>query len=168
MTFKICKGKHRAKPLYWLHWFPLLFNQKVIRRRVMFYFSAKYNLESEDQADHNKLFGVAFGGVHKNSARFGWRWDIDKIRFVLSAYCYVNGERIMFDLCTAVAMHWYDCSLEITDDLYKFHVFNEKKEVIGIDFIRKGHKKKVGFLLGLFFGGNRAAPSDMTIQIKKI
>ncbi|MGQ0739567.1 MAG: hypothetical protein ACT4OJ_10940, partial [Bacteroidota bacterium] len=99
MNFTFKKGKHRARPLYWLRWWPLLIGPRDIRRRVMFLFGSRYDLEGQDQDDHNKLYGVAFGGVHRHSARFGWRYNNDTGKFILSAYCYIRGQRTMEDLC---------------------------------------------------------------------
>jgi hypothetical protein len=170
MTFTFHKGTHRAWPLYWLHWWLLLINPVTIGRRVTFSFSAKYNLHDDDQADHNKLFGISYSlSPHRNSARFGWRFDPGKSKFILSAYCYLNGERIMEDLCEVVAGRKYDCVLMITSSEYLFHVKQvDNGNVFARTAISKGHRKKNGYLLGPYFGGNRVAPNKMTIQMKRI
>ena len=169
MTFTFHKGKHRAAPLYWLHWWPLLINAVAIGRRVTFSFSARYDLDNDDQADHNKLFGIAYGGVHRNSARFGWRYDPGVRKFILSAYCYLNGERQMEDICEVVANRQYDCVLIISRSAYTFQVKQvDNGNVFRTIGISKGHKRKNGWLLGPYFGGNRPAPNTMTIQMKRI
>jgi hypothetical protein len=173
MIFQIKKGKHRARPLYWLKWWPLLFNPAIIQRRVIFDFSAKYDLKGPDQADHNKLFGVAFGNVHYNSARFGWRYDIDKNVFILSAYCYLNGTLIMSDLCEVFASKRYDCQIFLHGEKYLFRVvkldyINGGREVLAEETISKGHKREWCLFLGLYFGGNKTAPHNMTVNISKI
>lgn len=168
MTFSIHKNTHRARPLYWLCWFALLFKPKRIARRVYFDFSAKYDIGQADQADTNKLFGVAFGNVHRNSARFGWRYDLVRNKFILSAYCYLNGERVIEDLCEAVAAHYYDCILAFTESDYLFTVKKENGDILARTAISKGHKRKCGWLLGCYFGGNEKAPHNMTLQLKKI
>lgn len=168
MTFTFHKGYHRARPLYWLHWWPLLISPDSISRRVMFLLSAKYDLHGEDQEDQNKLFGLSYGKIHRNSARFGWRYDLNKKKFILSAYCYLNGTRIMQDLCEAVASHWYDCHIITSGHSYIFRVMNENGDILCTEHISKGHYKKTGWILGPFFGGNQAAPNNMIIQIKKI
>lgn len=172
MTFAFHKGKHRAKPLYWLRWWPLLIRPRKIGRQVMFFFDSKYDLPDGDQEDHNKLFGVAFGGVHKHSARFGWRYSPDKKKFILSAYVYTNGNRIMEDLCVCVANHWYQCDLVIVDTsmgkYYQFLVYDERGQSLADGYgIKKRGQSFFGFLLGPYFGGNRPAPNRISIDLKK-
>lgn len=173
MTFVIHKGTHRARPLYWLRWWALLINPKKISRKVMFFFDSKYELPDGDQEDHNKLFGVAFGGVHRNSARYGWRYSLDKKKFILSAYVYAGGNRIMEDLCECVANHWYQCDLLIVDTsmgkYYQFLVYSESGHTLNPDsyVIRKRGQSLFGFLLGSYFGGNRPAPNRISIDLKK-
>lgn len=166
MKFTIPKGKHRAKPLYWLRWFPLLIGRKSITRKVQFDFSAKYDIGA-DQADVNKLFGVSFGRVHRNSARFGWTYDKEINRFVLFAYIYNNGVREFHSLCSVVANHYYECKIDWQDDRYYFVVKNYPGEVITRGEFEKAHNKTWGFLLGLFFGGNRVATHNITVHLKK-
>jgi len=170
MTFTFHKGKHRARPLYWLHWWPLLFNPVEVARRVCFSFSTKYDLGSDDQQDHNKLFGISFTrDPHRNSARFGWRYDPVKNKFILSAYCYLNGERHMVDLCDLVVNRQYDCTLVITNSDYQFNVRQvDNGATLNNTAISKGHNKKNGYLLGPYFGGNHVAPNNMTIEMKRI
>lgn len=168
MTFTFHTGKHRPWPLYWLGWFPLLCGHKLLRRRVTFTHDTKYQLPPADQPDHNKLFGLSFLRPHWNSARFGWRYDPVKDKFILSAYCYLNGQRIMEDLCECSAWHYYDCELMITEPDYLFRVLNEKGDVLARTAISKGHNKKLALLLGPYFGGNNAAPKTLTLSLKKI
>lgn len=168
MNFTIHKGKHRASPLYWLCWWPLLVNPEQVSRKLCFTFSSKYDLGNDDQQDHNKLFGIAYGNIHRNSARFGWRYDNKKNVFILSAYCYINGERVMTDLCTVVANHWYDCHIICVGSIYTFKVINQSGDLLCTELISKGHNKKLGWLLGPYFGGNRTAPHDIIIELKKM
>lgn len=170
MTFTFHKGKHRAWPLYWLCWWPLLIKPDCISRRVSFSFSAKYNLQGEDQDDHNKLFGITHSmNPHHNSARVGWRYDNDINRFILSAYCYINGERQMEDICEVVAGRQYDCDIILCGSEYTFQVRQvDNGKVFRTANIKKGHNRKNGWLLGPYFGGNQTAPNKMTLEMKKI
>jgi hypothetical protein len=163
-VFTIHKDEHRALPLYWLKWWPLFLYPTRITRQVQFRFDSKYDLQGYDQ--HNKLFGLAFGSVHKHSARFGWRYDNKRSVFVLSAYCYVDGERIVQDLCDTVANHKYQCELWISLDHYWFKVINEKGQEIANEKIEKAHRRRFAWLLGLFFGGAFAAPETIKIELK--
>jgi hypothetical protein len=171
MTFHVNKGRHRFLPLYWLRWWPLIWNASWIKRRVMFTFESKYVFEGEaaaDQPDHNKLFGAVFGWrIHRCSARFGWRYDPPSNNFILSAYCYLNGARVMEDLCSCVVNHWYECHLFITSNTYIFRVVNENGELITTQHISKGHNNKLSLLLGPFFGGNETPGKSLSLQLKK-
>jgi len=168
MIFTHHKGKHRAKPLYWLRWWPLLWNPVTIARRVTFDFTARYDHPGTyDDEDVNKLFGVSFLRPHRNSARFGWRYDAAAKKIILYAYSYVNGKRHIVDLCTVVANHFYDCSILIGKDIYVFKVHNESGELIAYEHLKKPHRKKLALLLGPYFGGNIPAPHDVIIKIRK-
>ncbi len=185
MTYKIKTGKHRAWPLT----FGLRHGRTVVKRRVCFSFNCKYDHDTKDQFDTNKLFGIAFSNFwrlmwiciswpvfavlnrnrhHDDSARFGWRYDINKQKFILSAYCYVNGKRIIKDLCEALATWNYTCTLMVLSDCYSFYVQKENGESLASYTIERTHKKRWSFPLGIYFGGNRKAPHDMTIQMKKL
>jgi hypothetical protein len=144
-----------------------LINPKRVTRKVCFDFSAKYELGGEDQYDTNKLFGISFGSVHENSARFGWRFDKDRSRFVLSAYCYIDRQRIMADVADCFAGRTYECLIQVTREHYLFTVIKDSGNESGTIAIKKFHNKKIGWLLGCFFGGNQSAPNNMRVEITK-
>jgi hypothetical protein len=171
MLFRIPHNKHRARPLYWLQWWPVFHNPVMIARQVVFPFAARYQFTGDavkDQADHNKLFGVAFGKVHYLSARFGWRYDPVKDKFILSAYCYLNGTPHMDDLCECRVNERYVCRLLISHTDYIFQVVNDRFNLIADYHITKGHRRKWSVLLGLYFGGNQKAPVPIEIEMKKL
>lgn len=62
----------------------------TISRRVKFNSNCAYDLGNEDQKDWNKVFGICFGvrGIHKNSLRFGWRWNTMKQKIELCTIVY--------------------------------------------------------------------------------
>ena len=170
MTFHFKIGKHRPRPIYWLRWFILLFNRTEIKRQVVFPFSSKYELDNGDQQDWNKLFGISFTmDPHDGSARYGWAYNPEKQRFELSAYCYLNGEQVMEHLCDCIPNLAYDCHLIITREDYKFRVYRKSDMAVmcSAEF-SKGHRRRNGYLLGPFFGGNQAPKKLLTIQLKKI
>lgn len=168
MTFTHPKGKHRAGPIYWLRWWPLLIGRRSISRKVRFYFTAKYDHPGiYDDEDVNKLFGISFLRPHRNSARYGWRYDPMLEKVILSAYCYINGERHIIDLCRAYFNKNYECEIIITDSHYLFRVTYDY-EIVAEQMISKGHNKKLGWLLGPYFGGNNPAPHTFTFQLSKI
>lgn len=166
MKYTIKKGAHRAWPWSLGLWF----NKQVLRRAVYFDNSCKYHLEGEDMDDTNKLFGIGyFPNHHKDSARFGWRYNPDTEKIRVSAYCFVNGKRIILDLCEVAVFRWYHFTLTVLDSRYQFEIrdgFNDW-HVIGDDIVIKTHNKNWSYRLGLFFGGNKPAPQKMHIEIKK-
>lgn len=166
MIFKFKKGTHRAWPWYWLRWWPLLINPKKITRTVTFLHESKYWLPGIDQQDHNKLFGIGFLHPKKNSARFGWRYDPDEGKFVISAFVHVNGKMDFKDLCSVDVNTPTILSITITGSYYIFKSFNSRVGTAEY-MCSKGHNKKVGLLLGPYFGGNRPSPQTLRIELKK-
>lgn len=185
MIYKLKKGKHRAWPFS----IGIRFGTTVVKRKVCFSFSCKYSLDGNDQRDTNKLFGRGFAHFwrlmwiciswpvfallnrnrhHDDSARFGWRYDVAKKKFILAAYCYVNKKRIIKDLCDAVATYWYTCTIMVLSDCYSFYVQDENGEALASYTVQRTNKKKWSFPLGIYFGGNQPAPNDMTIEMKKL
>lgn len=169
MRFTHRKGKHRARPLYWLRWWPVLIRPRRIVHRVMFGFSAKYDLGEPDQHDVNKLFGVALRGIHRDSVRFGWRYLRGTARVELLAYVYRDGARITAPLCQVPMNHWYTLSIhsrELLGHDWVFRVHNENGELIHQNWMPGKRPGLFAFLLGPYFGGNRTAPHDIQIEIK--
>jgi hypothetical protein len=167
MTLRIHKGNHRATG--WLWRLRLWIGKKTIRKQVIFDFSCKYELPGNDQYDTNKLFGIGYlWSHHKDSARVGWRWDIDLNRFIISAYCYINGDRQIHELGEVLANKPYVIEIAITDSMYIFKITKENSATVGGAIIDHYHRKKFSFPLGLYFGGNKPAPHDMKIQIKNV
>jgi hypothetical protein len=159
----IFKGKHRC----WPPTFGLFYKKEHISRLVKFEDSCRYKFQDQDQEDVNKLFGIGyFWSHHKESARFGWRYNpmIDKI--TLSAYCYVNSERIIWDLCSVKINEWYSLTIIIRENDYQFLVYANGMQ-IEHEIVTKQHKKKFGYPLSVFFGGNNPAPHKMKIHIEK-
>lgn len=181
-TFIIKKGKHRAKPLR----VGVYFNKNRIAFKVMFDSSCKYFIDGEDMMDINKLFGIAFvpwylipfamisslfislfsNLHHKDSARYGWRFNINLNKFELFSYCYVNGVRKTELITTVFLNQWFDAELVINRYNYEFNVIKNGDEFNGI--VEKTHNKKIGYRLNPFFGGNPTAVQDTRIEMKKI
>lgn len=161
-TYTIPKGKHRAWPFR----FGLFLSKKKIRYRVAFDHSCKYILPGNDQQDINKLFGIGyFPSHHKESARFGWRWNAEKNKIEVFAYCYVNGQRITGRF-TDIPLHQsFVFELSVLKEVYVFTVYKESFETICQ--VQYKHKRKWSFPLGVYFGGNQTAPHKITIELKK-
>ena len=121
----------------------------------------------------NKLYGFTdsiFSTVHSNSFRFGWQTNKDHIN--IFAYYYINGQRDERFICEIP-------KAMINEDIY----FEMKPTGISIDFIVKFSestftqsvlfpkavlsptKKKYGWECGLYFGGKKKAPQNITFFI---
>lgn len=163
MKFTIKAGRHRA----WPPVAGLFFNRKTIRRMVTFGKGCAYWIEGPDFLDINKLFGVGyFWNHHQESARFGWRFDNGK-NIILFAYCYVRGERVVIELCKVPLFTRVTCALYILKDNYAFDVLIDGVPKANV-YVPRYHKKKWGFPLGLYFGGNQPAPQTMEVEVKKL
>jgi hypothetical protein len=168
MKFIIKKG--RRKPLFWFFSFRLWFLKRSISRLVRFDHSANYDLPgTEDDPDVNKLFGIGYlWDHHIDSARFGWNYDQIAGKVNIFAYIYVNGVRSFTKICQVNKFNFYRMTLLIKKGMYVFMVNNPKKTEefcrYTLDF---SHRKKFSIKLGLYFGGSKPAPHDISIEIKR-
>jgi hypothetical protein len=140
-------------------------------RIVMFDNSARYDLPgSSDDDDVNKLFGFGFFPSHKKeSARFGWNWNIGSSKVNLFAYCYVDGLRVMKKICEVMVNRRIKLSLDIIGKIYGFTVtdaINDWHLYGGLD-IKFNHRKKLGYGLGCYFGGTQPAPHTIRIEMSE-
>ncbi len=170
MNFKFHKGKHRARPFHWLCWWPLLINPTSISRRVRFTDASRYLLDNGDQEDRIKLYGISFSwSPHRNSARFTCWYDSLNDLWTITAYCYLNGERIMEDLCSIPPNVDFDLHLLISTEDYIFRVQQVYDATVKrTTHISKGHRRRNCYLLGPFFGGNRPAPRTLKLDLTRI
>jgi hypothetical protein len=166
MTFRIPRGRHRARPLRFGIWF----NRNSFTWTVKFTESCRYDLHSANQGDTNKLIGIGYlPGHHKDSARFGWRYDTKTEQVEILAYCYVNGRREIRHICYCMIRQQYDLHLKVLSTSYYLAVhYKADPYPIGCAGVDHRHNKKFVYRLGTFFGGNQKAPHEMTIEIKKV
>jgi hypothetical protein len=159
----ILKGFHR--PL--LPKLGLSFNQKHFNRLVQFTDSCRYELAGADIWDTNKLYGVGYlPHHHKDSARFGWLYFEGKI--YLNAYCHVNGQRHIQEICAVEIGKRYRLHLYVSKTTYFFWVVDHATQnTIGEVNIKRGRRGRIGYLLGLYFGGNKKAPHNITVNLKR-
>lgn len=163
MIFRIRTGHHRARPLRFGIWW----HRSSFTWKVKFTDSCRYDLGNDDQFDTNKLVGIGYlPGHHKDSARFGWRYWTDRKEIELTAYCYVNGQRLIKHICFCEIGKEYDLQLAISTKSYSFFIY-EKDILSGSCAIGRSRKQKLGYRLGVFFGGNQVAPHDMDIELRK-
>ena len=164
MLYTILKGWHFALPP-----FPIIFWRKnVYEWTVLFNNSCAYDIEV-DQEDINKLCGISFGGVHNNSARFGWRYNKHENKIELLAYCYENGIRLNTidnekSLGFLELNKQYDIRLIVGLRAY-FFCIKGYPEVLQLKENKNG---RLGFYSRPFFGGNKPAPHSITIKLKTL
>lgn len=133
----------------------------MISKIVVFTDSCRYILDKGDQHDWNKLFGFFYGifGIHKNSVRFVWRYDpiMDKIE--IAAYYYSDGQRIY----TIVKIVDINTPVVLTISRIKESIMMSCDGIIKDGM--KIQSNKLAFGCGLYFGGNRRAPQNITIKM---
>lgn len=166
MTFRIPRGRHRARPWRLGFWF----NRSSFAWTVKFDESCRYDLQSDDQFDTNKLIGIGYlPGHHKDSARFGWRYDTKTEQVEVLAYCYINGRREIQCICHCMIGQAYDIHLKVLSTCYYFAVHYKGDAMsIGLASVDYGHRKRFMYRLGVWFGGNKVAPHDMDIELKRL
>lgn len=165
MIFRIPAGKHRARPFR----FGLWWRRTSLSWVVKFDESCRYNLGNEDQMDVNKLVGIGYLWHHHNdSARFGWRYDVDTGRIILSAYCYVSGRRVIQHICFCEIGKEYQIEIKALSYAYYLAAYDNTGKTIGWASVDHYHNKRLQYRLGPYFGGQSVAPHDIKIQIERV
>lgn len=160
-SYFIKKGNHRSG------FFPNLYLKMVSSKyEIMFSDNCFYKLGDVDDYDINKLFGISFGLHHKNSMRFGWNIDEDKI--AIYAYYYKLGIRFMNKLISINANEVYTFEIKVHDNFFELSIVNKNHQLINTTNIAKAKTVNWGYRLFPYFGGNKCAPHDMEIKMKKI
>ena len=156
MIYFIKKGRH-----FCWHWFKFFFKKEcVLKHDITFTESCLYKFGDVDDFDINKLFGRSFGMHHKNSVRFGWRTEKDKI--LISSYVYINGIREYNDICTCDINKKYTFTIDCRDTLILLEISAEPyKTRYGI---KMENHTNFGYKLYPYFGGNKKAPHDIMIE----
>jgi hypothetical protein len=163
MIFTIHKGKHRSKPRKFSFWW----GKDTFRWQVLFTPSCRYDLKSIDQLDINKLVGVGYLPTHhRESARFGWRYNNKTDRVEVFTYCYVGWKRVSSLIQECVIGRDYVFTLIINPQCYHFFVI--EGDLFNDIIVPKAHNRKFQYRLGTYFGGNEPAPHDIRIKIKAV
>jgi hypothetical protein len=107
-----------------------------------------------------------FRPVHWQSARFVWRWNIDKQTFESTSYCYIKGVRTYDDIIFNIPLNkGFDFKITKTFNNYYFTSWMGNIKIFDKVESAKQKTKPYGYYLGFFFGGNQSTPKE--IKIKK-
>jgi hypothetical protein len=132
--------------------------------KALFDSSAIYQTtDPVNQADINKLYGVSDCNSyhHTNSARFGWRWYEEKLE--IWAYCYENGERKSAFVDTVSLNQFHEYKISFEKNKYVFQLNNKV-----VEMPRMCEDKALGYKLFPYFGGDEAAPKNISIWIEEL
>jgi hypothetical protein len=142
-----------------------IMHQPDIRFQVIFDSSAIYKTRRADnQYDINKLYGFSDCGTlhHRNSARFGWRWNGSSIE--LHAYWYSDSTRYSSFLDTISIEYTTELGIKILPGNYLFQVRNKSYL-----FPRTCNSINIeGYRLYPYFGGDETAPHEIKIKIREL
>lgn len=150
-------NKSRFSPPLW----SLLFGRDQ-KKYVAFHPNCRYNLNSYDQDDWNKLFGkmpISIKGHQYNSFRFVWRYNLKERKIELGAYIYQEGVLIKESIGFVHMKESY--ALELKQIGNKVHFLINGVSVYSL----VGRLPLIGWQLGAYFGGNIKAPHEMDIYI---
>lgn len=124
--------------------------------------SAIYVIDSVNQYDINKLFGFNSNGkIHtEQSARFGWRWLNDNLEI---CYFVHDSSKMYYGVLDTININeYYTYELKQAKDKYTFKLNNKHFE-----YKRKSKGiSRFNYHLWPYFGGDNAAPHDITILWK--
>lgn len=164
-TYTIKRGDHYCTPFPWPHFIcGHRWRKSII---VKFNSSARYSIGA-DQNDVNKLFGLSYGFHHTDSDRIGWRYAIDRDCIELVIYSYSCGKRLATKHLCYINLG-VCCRLEI--DAFDYGGRREVTYRCDGKTVREEHNCSWHFFnytLGLYFGGNVAAPHDITVEISDV
>lgn len=124
--------------------------------------SCVYTIDSTNQCDINKLFGLSDSLSHlDHSARFGWRYYNNQLEIL----AYVRrGSNFYFEILGTVNPGDVEkYKIEILNDVYRF-TFKDSV----FDMPRTSKYTGPRYTLYPYFGGNIKAPHDITIKLKRI
>jgi len=176
-TKKIKKGRHFACGLpAFLDGMGIVRNAEVIySKNIMFDESCKYILEGKDAVNQpawSKLCGFCLGlrGIHRDSFRFGWRYDPEKKGMIEIAALIYNGGKVVreyaWDVVIGYKYRFNIMYLEAVHevvfwvrDAYGCEVAKDKSYKVEVP------KSRLRFGCGFYFGGRSKAPNDMEIKI---
>lgn len=126
---------------------------------------SKYSLSGVDQDDWNKLAGITYTlKPHYNTVLIGWRWNPNINMFQVAPYINEKGKSIQPNNNEILNVY-------LGDEIY-FHVFKNRiylypSIVSSMRIIKVANFKPslISYRVQHYFGGNQAAPSDVSVNI---
>jgi hypothetical protein len=169
MIYKFKQGHHWPDIISRLLSYGIFWG-RFMEKRIMFDPSCKYDLPGDyDDEDVNKLFGFSFTiDHHKESARVGWYYNSELNKFILVAYCYVEGKRRIEFLGEFNLFEFVSVRITPNDSHYLFSVRDNNGILRASVKVSKWKRHEIGYTLGAYFGGNKPAPHDMKITLKNV
>ena len=159
-SYVVKKGEHVSN-------FPLIQKGNEIYAQIYFTKSCAYERLPEGMTGWNKLIGLmpGYNDVHKNSARWAWRYNYNTKEIDLATYTYVNSERIIIYQISTPLETWIELYVGYDKKLSKWSYGFKGIDVGG--WVRCDEFSDNSFWwLGLYFGGNSVAPHDITVYYK--
>ena len=160
-SWLIKKGNHYSNAVL-----PKLYFGKavLISEKITFAHNCRYDLKSDDQADINKLFGIGFLPWHRvNSIRFGWRYDLDNQKMEILAYYYINKKRSWATLAFLNIGEAYTYTIKSEVSHFSLSIKDSSENIL-VEHKVNFKPRLFGYSLKPYFGGNRTAPHDMSIN----
>lgn len=168
-TYVINKGSHNHNR-YLFMWPKLIFwkpkNTIKISANVRFQDSCRYNLAYPDNLDINKLLGLSYLNIHKNSVRIGWRYELKTDDIKVFIYRYQDGKRILNQICNVGINELIKINLSMNESIVSVKIDSTQ----GIKYIELPVQYNHTYFLyttNLYFGGNQPSPSKIKIDIFK-
>jgi len=162
---KILKGMHMC-----LTQFTGIWSGAPIEKKIRFTDSCRYSV-GEDQKDWNKLFGVSFGftplikqfQMHENSARFGWRYDIQSDCIQVAPYLYTDGRR---EYAETLGLTPFSCEIgrEYSMSITPYATYVTYSVESTHWNLTQEIPSKRGFSAPIYFGGNKKAPHTIVVD----
>ena len=139
----------------------VMVNAGSIAYEVAFTETCRYDI-GEDQTDINKLFGLGYMLAHReNSVRFGWWYDPSKDSVGIMAYWYDRGKRNADHLRYVALSDSHHYMIIARDDVHILTIDRlEVKRVVT-------KRSEICYALHPYFGGNRPAPHDIVIKMRR-
>ncbi|RDV11944.1 hypothetical protein DXT99_23260 [Pontibacter diazotrophicus] len=164
-VYTIKKGTHDALRAFAADPdFVKVLSTERVRFSVIFDSTAVYaTKDPANQRDMNKLYGLSdcSSDHHTNSVRFGWRWYGERLE--VHAYTYRNKVRESAFIGYVTLGKPSACEIRLEDQAYVLTMDGKS-----VSLPRNCNGKGEGYQLYPYFGGDEAAPHDITISIQEL